>query len=542
MADEKLKHPDAPETAIPGPDVAAGLTDNANRLNRGPKDAHPSGKESYGRFMQVLRLVLLGLYFLMCCVVIHMTQLIGAPLYFVNREWYYAYMAMTKKHFAIATTVMTQIWGPSTIRISGDESVAGQIRPTREGGVQFDFPERMIMIANHQIYTDWLYLWWVGYANTPAMHGHIYIILKESLKLIPVIGWGMLFYGFIFMSRKMATDQPRMAYRLNKLKQHKVDPNGKSYLDPMWLLLFPEGTNLSGNGRRNTGMFFCLKELKGTIDYVYDCTVAYEGIPRGKYGEDFFGLQSTYFQGRPPKSVNFYWRRFPIAEIPLEEQEKFDLWLRDQWYKKDALMEEYITTGRFPAMAGGKVDFIETSCRTRRPWEILQIFSIVATVGLHVVVVFKVLHHVKPLHPQHRVRTDTVTTYAQHSETTSDKPHIRQTKPTGKSMMAAPLSSVIVSHAAASRNVWQTDHGLTNRLRLLHDPSVHPSSPPIGSSGDSTAQPVRIAWSINAASRLRRFPDSAMPPNAKRSSPRRRYPAAGRSWPINPGFLGGAGF
>lgn len=132
------------------------------------------------------------------------------------------------------------------------------------------------------------------------MHGHIYIILKESLKRIPIVGLGMQFYSFIFMSRKMASDQPRMAHRLNKLKQRKVDPNGRSYMDPMWLLLFPEGTNLSNNGRRksagwaaksdlkdpehvllprSTGMFFCLNELKGSIDYVYDCTVAYEGIP-----------------------------------------------------------------------------------------------------------------------------------------------------------------------------------------------------------------------------------------------------------------------
>lgn len=131
------------------------------------------------------------------------------------------------------------------------------------------------------------------------MHGHIFIILKESLKYIPLLGWGMMFYSFIFMSRKMATDQPRMAYRLNKLKQRKVDPTGKVYLDPMWLLLFPEGTNLSKNGRRksaawaakndlkdpdhvmlprSTGTFFCLNELKGTVDHVYDCTVAYEGI------------------------------------------------------------------------------------------------------------------------------------------------------------------------------------------------------------------------------------------------------------------------
>jgi lysocardiolipin and lysophospholipid acyltransferase len=294
---EDMAHSDSSGTKLPGPELGVGFT--AQKAN-GTLVAHPSGKESYGRFIQVLRGLAFGLYFAACCFAIFTTQLVGSPLYLVNREWYYAYMSMTKRYFALTVTVMTHVWGPTTIRVSGDASVAGQIKPTEDGGVAFRFPERMVMIANHQIYTDWLYLWWIGYANQPGMHGHIYIILKESLKWIPVIGWGMMFYGFIFMSRKMATDQPRMAYRLNKLKQEKVDPSGRKYRDPMWLLLFPEGTNLSGNGRRksaawakkaglkdlehlllprSTGTFFCLQELKGSVEYVYDCTVAYEGIP-----------------------------------------------------------------------------------------------------------------------------------------------------------------------------------------------------------------------------------------------------------------------
>jgi lysocardiolipin and lysophospholipid acyltransferase len=133
------------------------------------------------------------------------------------------------------------------------------------------------------------------------MHGHIFIILKESLKYVPIIGPGMMFFGFIFMSRKMETDRPRLAHRLEKLKSRHAGPkSGNQSLDPMWLLIFPEGTNLSDNGRaksakwaekmgyadmrhqllpRSTGTFFCLNELKGTVDYVYDCTLAYEGIP-----------------------------------------------------------------------------------------------------------------------------------------------------------------------------------------------------------------------------------------------------------------------
>lgn len=60
-------------------------------------------------------------------------------------------MAMTKSHFAVTTTVMTNIWGPTTIRISGDDTVAGEIYSTADGGVEFKFPERLVMIANHQV-------------------------------------------------------------------------------------------------------------------------------------------------------------------------------------------------------------------------------------------------------------------------------------------------------------------------------------------------------------------------------------------------------
>jgi lysocardiolipin and lysophospholipid acyltransferase len=112
---------------------------------------------------------------------------------------------------------------------------------------------------------------------------------------------------------------------------------------------------------------------------------------RGKFGEQYFTLSGTYFEGRPPKSVNFYWRRFRVADIPLEDAASFELWLRDRWYEKDALMEQYISTGRFPASPGGKgesqgegqeVSFVETEVRTKFWWEFTQIFIVLAIFGL----------------------------------------------------------------------------------------------------------------------------------------------------------------
>ncbi|KXX81458.1 putative acyltransferase CST26 [Madurella mycetomatis] len=384
--------------------------------------SHPSGKEKHGRLVQVLRGVSFGVYFMTCAIAINATQFLGAPLYWIDRDLFYAYMSLTKQSFGLLITTATHWWGPTTIRISGDASVADQMRKTEDGLVEFSFPERMIMIANHQIYTDWLYLWWVGYANMPKMHGSIYIILKESLKYIPIVGPGMMFYGFIFMSRKMAVDQPRLAHRLGKLKAQHTAPDGKSYLNPMWLLLFPEGTNASQNGRnksakwaekigvkdpehmllpRSTGIYFCLNELKGTVDYVYDCTVAYEGIPRGQFGEKLFTLSGTYFRGQPPKSVNFYWRRFRVADIPLDNQEQFDLWLRERWYEKDALMEQYISTGRFPAspsqvLTKGQEGFLETEVRTRYWFEFLQIFTVLGAFGLLINAVLKLWGRLSP--------------------------------------------------------------------------------------------------------------------------------------------------
>ncbi|KAK0619362.1 acyltransferase-like protein, partial [Immersiella caudata] len=401
MATELRHRAPAQTVDVPGPEILTGA-----KTIQPVVGSHPSGKEKHGWLVQILRGLSALMFLLTCSTAIHLTQLIGAPLYWVNRDLYDGYMTLTKQSFGLLIATLTHWWSPTTIRISGDASVADQIRKRKDGRVEFTFPERLIMIANHQIYTDWLYLWWVGYANSPGMHGYLYIILKESLKYIPILGPGMMFYGFIFMSRKMAVDQPRMAHRLGKLKTVHTTPSGTKYLDPMWLLLFPEGTNASRNGKikstkwaekigvkdtehvllpRSTGIYFCLTELKGTVEYIYDCTVAYEGVPRGEFGEELFTLSSTYLRGQPPKSVNFYWRRFRVADIPLEDQEKFDVWLRERWYEKDELMEQYITTGRFPpspsdAVTKGHPGFLETEVRPRHRFEFLQIFVVLGVV------------------------------------------------------------------------------------------------------------------------------------------------------------------
>lgn len=68
--------------------------------------------------------------------------------------------------------------------------------------------------------------------------------------------------------------------------------------------------------------------------------------------------------------------------MPLDDQEEFDEWLRQRWYEKDAIMEQYVATGRFPANGAGIKGHIETQVRTKYPWEFLKIFVMVGAFGL----------------------------------------------------------------------------------------------------------------------------------------------------------------
>ena len=329
------------------------------------------------------------------------SQLLGSPLYYINQDWYNSWIAFTKQSFGLLTMTMTQTWAPTIVRMSGDRSVRGEISQDDEGNIKCDFAERCVMMGNHQIYTDWLYLWWVAYTNN--MHGRMYIVLKESLRKIPVLGWGMQVSQFIFLKRDWEQDKPNMSKHLQKLSIRS---------NPMWLLIFPEGTNLAPSTRersakwakkmgindlqhtllpRSTGLQFCLQQLRSTTDYVYDCTMAYEGVPRGQFAQDIFTVSSAYLQGKPPKSVNMHWRKFAVKSMPLDNDRAFELWLRARWMEKDALIEYWYKHGHFPADRGvdkgpnGRrraAGLVESEIKAFRWYEFLQIFAPVGVLAM----------------------------------------------------------------------------------------------------------------------------------------------------------------
>ncbi|GAA5807366.1 hypothetical protein MFLAVUS_000725 [Mucor flavus] len=181
------------------------------------------------------------------------------------------------------------------------------------------FPERLIMISNHQ---------------------------------------GMKFFEFIFLKRKLEHDKDNIIHNLQVSKNR-----GR----PMWLVLFPEGTVISDDTRlkskefadklhmddfkfsllpRTTGLLLCKETLGDSAEWLYDLTIGYPGIPVGENPEDVMTMQSIFCKGTGPKRIHVYIRRYRLDKIP-SDTENFSKWLLENWTEKDKRLIYFNRHGKF---------------------------------------------------------------------------------------------------------------------------------------------------------------------------------------------------
>ncbi|XP_056696194.1 probable 1-acyl-sn-glycerol-3-phosphate acyltransferase 5 isoform X2 [Spinacia oleracea] len=193
-----------------------------------------------------------------------------------------------------------------------------------------------------------MYLW--DLALRKGRLGYIKYILKNSLMKLPIFGWGFHIFEFIPLERKWENDEPIMHQMLLTLTNRQ---------DPLWLALFPEGTDFTEQKCRSSqnfaaenglpmlnnvllpktkGFYACLDTLRSSLDAVYDVTIAYKNscpdLMDNVYGVD-------------PSEVHIDIRRIPLKQIPVAEEEA-SAWLIDAFQRKDKLLTYFNTKGHFP--------------------------------------------------------------------------------------------------------------------------------------------------------------------------------------------------
>ena len=118
---------------------------------------------------------------------------------------------------------MADWWSDSEIRIYADPQVASEVHK-----------HSALILMNHHFELDWLFGWMV--ADRFSVLGNARVFVKKMLKYVPIVGWAWNFSDVAYLERDWVKDQDIMTKSINALSD---------YPDPVWLLIFAEGTRLS---------------------------------------------------------------------------------------------------------------------------------------------------------------------------------------------------------------------------------------------------------------------------------------------------------
>jgi len=207
--------------------------------------------------------------------------------------------------------------------------------------------ENAIVVSNHQQMTDIVVLFVL--ARKKERLGDLKWFVKDIIKYVPGVGWGMQFLDCLFIKRDWTADRDAIQSVFEKILAHSI---------PFWIISFVEGTRMKPakltlsqqfakeRGMaptqhvmipRTKGFVATVQSLRGQLDAVYDITIGYvNGVP----------TLWQWIKGHV-RHVNLHVRRFAIDEMP-EESDALTEWLMKRFTEKDGLLDYYYRHGVFP--------------------------------------------------------------------------------------------------------------------------------------------------------------------------------------------------
>ena len=265
---------------------------------------------------------------------------LGFPLLFVNsptaRTYYHLWVDTVKEQWFGFTVFLLSTFGGVTFNLHGDVPRAG---------------ERILYLSNHRTRIDWMMLWGILVQCPGQPLRALRIILKKDLQHLPLFGWAMSTFRFIFLSRDWAKDQINLRGYCKYYKEHD---GGGSFL------IFPEGTDLSArnvvkaqdfakaNGHptldhvlypKTAGTWFLLENLRKELDSVFTVTMTYTDFAVGERPNEM-----SILKGRMPKQVHVHFKRASIDDTPQTEA-AFGKALREEFIAKNTVIEKFYKDG-----------------------------------------------------------------------------------------------------------------------------------------------------------------------------------------------------
>lgn len=232
--------------------------------------------------------------------------------------------------------------------------------------------EHGYLIMNHTYEIDWL-IGWI-FCDQVGVLGNCKAYAKKSIQYLPTMGWAWKFSESVFLERNYEKDKDMIGRQVAEIAQ---------YPDPMFLLLFAEGTRFTEDKHeaslifakdkglpllkrhltpRTKGFIASLSQLRGRVPAIYNIELCFD--PKDSVKPTVMNL----LLGRPVTG-HMYIERIPLDDVP-EDEEKASLWLRELYNKKDRLLDSFLTHGDWFTSSG--VPRVEKRMVARRPYSLLN--------------------------------------------------------------------------------------------------------------------------------------------------------------------------
>ncbi|XP_032071415.1 lysocardiolipin acyltransferase 1 isoform X3 [Thamnophis elegans] len=240
---------------------------------------------------------------------------------------------------------------------------------------------------NHRTRMDWMFLW-----SCLLRYSYLRlekICLKSSLKVIPGFGWAMQVAAFIFIQRKWEEDK----HHFGNMLDYFCDIH-----EPLQLLIFPEGTDLTDETKarsdkfaeknglqkyeyvlhpRTTGFTFIVDHLRdgNNLDAVHDITVAYpQNIPQ---------TEKHLLCGNFPKEIHFHICRYSVESLPTSPED-LQLWCQKRWEEKEERLRQFYEGKKYFDVSGrskippckSELRVLVVKCISLLYWTFFTLFSI----------------------------------------------------------------------------------------------------------------------------------------------------------------------
>ncbi len=200
--------------------------------------------------------------------------------------------------------------------------------------------ENAILLPNHQSTADIPPLLWLAWKH--GMADNIKWFVKDPIKWIPGVGWGLWLLGTPFVKREWKEDKAPVIELLDKYRENKI---------PIWMISFLESTRATKQKLvadairtiemelkplnhhlfpRPSGIVATVQGLRTHVSAIYDVEILYHDFTPGLW---------DLVSGKVAK-ITIHINRIPIEDVPAGDDEIYSF-VKDIFYHKDKLYEEF---------------------------------------------------------------------------------------------------------------------------------------------------------------------------------------------------------